>query len=141
MLPAPRLTSSLTTVPLALSFPSWCRLKLPAVVERDDPLLFLGDDEFVDVVEQLMGVDPGEAAQAFTGEWVGGWGSMWCLASLQDCAILYALVAACLLTVLRARAFPACLPTSLLHVLRLLPLQTTTTCCAATRAPLRCLPA
>ncbi|KAL4426106.1 hypothetical protein ABPG77_002692 [Micractinium sp. CCAP 211/92] len=41
------------------------RLKLPAAVERDDPLLFLSPDEFVDVVEQLMGVDPAEAAQAF----------------------------------------------------------------------------
>lgn len=43
------------------------RLKLPAGVERDDPLLFLGDGEFVDVVEQLMGVDPSEAAAAFAG--------------------------------------------------------------------------
>ncbi len=36
-------------------------------MERDDPLLFLADGEFVDVVEQLMGVDPSEASAAFAG--------------------------------------------------------------------------
>jgi hypothetical protein len=42
-------------------------------VERDDPLLFLADSEFVDVVEQLMGVDPAAAAQAFAGARMGHW--------------------------------------------------------------------
>lgn len=46
------------------------------VVERDDPLLFLADGEFVDVVDQLMGVDPAEVAQALAGGWVGGEGAL-----------------------------------------------------------------
>ncbi|GAB4819102.1 hypothetical protein N2152v2_006148 [Parachlorella kessleri] len=42
------------------------RLKLPAGVEKDDPLLFLADGEFLDVMEQFIGIDPHEAAEAFT---------------------------------------------------------------------------
>ncbi len=44
---------------------SQCRLKLPAGVDRDDPLLFLADGEFLDVMEQFIGIDTQEAAQAF----------------------------------------------------------------------------
>lgn len=41
------------------------RLKLPQVVERDDPLLFVADGDFVDVVEQFSGVDPRIAAETY----------------------------------------------------------------------------
>lgn len=36
-------------------------------MEKDDPLLFLADGEFLDVMEQFIGIDPAEAAEAFTG--------------------------------------------------------------------------
>lgn len=41
------------------------RLKLPHSVERDDPLLFVADGDFVDVVEQFSGVDPRISAEVY----------------------------------------------------------------------------
>jgi hypothetical protein len=41
------------------------RLKLPRSVERDDPLLFVADGDFVDVVEQFSGVDPRISAEVY----------------------------------------------------------------------------
>ncbi len=41
------------------------KLKLPPSVERDDPLLFIADGDFVDVVEQFSGVDPCISAEVY----------------------------------------------------------------------------
>lgn len=41
------------------------QLRLPASVERDDPLLFLSEGDFADVVEQLLGVDRAMAGEAY----------------------------------------------------------------------------
>ena len=62
-------------------------------MERDDPLLFTEGGEFVDVVEQLMGVEPGEAAAAFNGEraargGAGGVGIVRLCVRVLCCAVL-----------------------------------------------------
>ena len=50
---------------------------MPAALERDDPLLFLPEGEILDVLEQLIGVDPAEIAAVFAGAREGGERGAW----------------------------------------------------------------